>query len=343
MRLAIIGCGAVTEQGHLPAAARLQNVQITLLVDKNRARAEALARQYNVTNVAEDYTQVWDKADAALVALPHHLHAPVSIDLLTHGVHVLVEKPMALSVSECDAMIRAAGRGQAVLAVGLMRRFRWLAKLTKWILDADLLGPLQSFDIQEGSVYNWPVTSDFFFRKETAGGGVLIDTGAHTLDMLLWWLGDVASFDYFDDNYDGVEADCKLHLKMARGVSGVMELSRIRDLRNTAIFRGERASLEIHSYRDQVRLRLVEGASEVVSNVMLDLQDGQHQQSLMDLLSAQLADWVHAIQGGGSPRVSGVEARRSIALIEACYAQRKPLIVPFDAKNASVTVREAGS
>ena len=64
-RIAIIGCGAVTERGHLPAAARLPDNPIAVLVDTNRARAEALARQYLVPNVIEDYTQIPGKADAA--------------------------------------------------------------------------------------------------------------------------------------------------------------------------------------------------------------------------------------------------------------------------------------
>lgn len=344
VRVAIIGCGAVTKQGHLPAASRVEDMQVILLVDKNRSRAEELARQYNVPHVAEDYRQVWDKADAAIVALPHNLHAPVSIDLLTHGIHVLVEKPMALSAAECDAMIQAAEQGQAILAVGLIRRFRWAPQFTKAILDTDLLGPVESFDIREGFVYNWPVASDFFFRKEAAGGGVLIDTGAHTLDALLWWLGDVASFEYFDDSYGGVEADCELHLVMKSGAKGIVKLSRTHNLRGTAIIRGAKATLEVPLHSNQVKLRPKGMGFEVSGDVLLDSQQTQREQSYIDLLSAQLTDWVSAIRHGNWPRVSGVEGRRSVALIEACYAQRKPLVLPWiapDLVEADATVGEA--
>jgi len=329
MKLAIIGCGAITEHGHLPAAIKVQDVQVTLLVDKNRPRAENLACQYNVPHIAEDYTQVWKEAEAAIVALPHYLHAPVSVDLLNHGVHVLVEKPMALSVAECDAMIRAAERGRAVLAVGLMRRFLYSAQLTKTILDIGLLGAVESFDVREGFIYGWPVASDFFFRKEMAGGGVLIDTGAHTLDTLLWWLGDVASFEYFDDSYGGVEADCELYLVMKCGATGIVELSRTRNLRNTAIIRGENGMMEVHLHTNQIKFRPRDAAYEIIGSVSPNSREAQHEQSLVDLLSAQLADWVSAIRSGGLPRVSGVEGRRSVALIEACYAQRGPLVLPW--------------
>src|SRR6266511_3835968 len=102
LRIGIIGCGAVTEFFHLRAAARVEEVRVTLLVDNNRSRAETLAHQHNVPYVAEDYSHVWDKADAAIVALPHCLHAPVSMDLLAHSVHVFVEKPMALTAEEAQ-------------------------------------------------------------------------------------------------------------------------------------------------------------------------------------------------------------------------------------------------
>jgi len=55
----------------------------------------------------------------------------------------------------------------------------------------------------EGNVYSWPVASDFFFRKETAGGGVLMDTGVHTFDMLLWFFGEISDLDYRDDAFGG--------------------------------------------------------------------------------------------------------------------------------------------
>ncbi len=226
-----------------------------MLVDKNIDRVQDLARAFGAIRASDDYHSYIGELDAAIVALPHHLHAPVCIDLLRRGIHVPVEKPMALTMTECDAMMAAAREGKAVPAVGLIRRFMNGRQWVKAALDAELLGPIQSFDFQEGVVYDWPVASDFFFRKDTAGGGVLIDTGAHTLDSLLWWLGDVASFEYYDDNYGGVEADCRLFVTMASGAHGIVELSRTRFLRNSAILRGERGEIEVDIYANRVTAR----------------------------------------------------------------------------------------
>jgi predicted dehydrogenase len=197
LSITIIGCGAVSERCHLPAVQAHPDCQIEWLVDANMDRARHLARKVEgLKGTTTDYHDVIGRIDAAILALPHSLHAPVSIELLKHGIHVLVEKPMAMSAAECDAMIEAAEEGNAVLAVGLMRRFLYSARFARWVIESGILGPVESFDFREGNIYSWPVASDFFFRKETAGGGVLFDTGAHTLDLLLWWLGDVESFQY---------------------------------------------------------------------------------------------------------------------------------------------------
>ena len=186
IRVGIVGCGAVTEHFHLPAAAKLEGLEIVALVDKDFARAEGLARKYRIERVAQDYGRIMDEIDAAIIALPHRLHAPVAIELLARHKHVLIEKPMAVSREECEALIRTSQQVEAVLAVGLMRRFLQSARWTKKILEAGLLGRINSFDVREGSISSWPMASDFSLRREAAGGGVLINNGSHTLDLILW-------------------------------------------------------------------------------------------------------------------------------------------------------------
>jgi len=327
--IAIIGCGAVTERGHLPAALRLDRGQVTALVDKNRSRAQELAGRFGVPHVATDYTQVFDQVDAAIVALPHYLHAPVSIDFLKRGIHVLVEKPLALNVAECDAMIEAAQQGGATLAVGIMRRFLPSYQFVKALVGTDFLGRIDSFDIQEGFVYKWPVASDFFFRKETAGGGVLIDAGAYTMDAVQYWFGDYKSLEYLDDNMGGVEANCEIHLQMEDGIRGYIELSRTRDLRNSAIIRGERGAIEVSLHTSRVSIYPNGLDTTVVGSVLEAQTIASKGESLVDLLKAELEDWIEAIMGKTQPRVPGEEGRKSVALIEACYKNRKPLELPW--------------
>jgi len=160
-----------------PIASTSEEVEISILVDKNIWRVKELANKFDIKNVSDDYRQVIGKVDAAILAVPYHLHAPIAIDLLNNGIHVLVEKPMALSLAECNSMISVAEQSGAILTVGLIRRFLHLTQFAKQIIENNILGNIKTFDFQEGGIYNWPAESDFFFHKETDGGGVLIDTG----------------------------------------------------------------------------------------------------------------------------------------------------------------------
>ena len=122
LRFSIIGCGAIAT-AHLQAIALSESAEVTMLVDKFLPRARRLADDFNVPTVVDNYQKTFGKVDAAIVALPHHLHAQVAKDFLQNGIHVLVEKPMALNISECDAMIKAAEVSGTKLTVGLARRF----------------------------------------------------------------------------------------------------------------------------------------------------------------------------------------------------------------------------
>lgn len=329
LRIAIIGCGAVSQRCHIPAVQSHPDLRLEWLVDPDTQRLRQLTNEADKVKTATDYHEVLGKADAAIVAAPHSLHASISVDLLRHGIHVLVEKPMASSVAECDAMIEAADEGKAVLAVGLMRRFVHSAHFARWAVQSSLLGVVESFDFREGNVYSWPVQSDFFFRKETARGGVLFDTGAHTLDLLLWWLGEVEEAEYYDDSYGGVEADCEVRLSMASGARGLVELSRTRNLRNTAIIRGENAELEVGLRTNEAVLRSRDGSVGLAGLGLKSPEQNPVNQGFLDLFPLQIHDWIEAIQTGRTPSVPGTEGRRSVALIEACYGRRKPLELPW--------------
>jgi predicted dehydrogenase len=363
VRLAILGCGAITERGHLPAAAAVADAAIVALVDKDLPRAKALAGKQPNAVAFDDYRQVIGRADAAIVALPPALHAPVTIDLLTQGVHVLVEKPMARDTAECDAMIAAAKASGATLAVGLVRRFRWAFRYAKTAIDQGMLGAVQSVDVHEGGVFDWPVASPFFLKREAAGGGVLADAGVHVIDALLWWFGDVAGIDYRDDAFGGVEGDCEADLTLqpragtssspaaAAPMEAHIALSRTRRMRNTTIIRGERGTLEIAAYANDITLSLHDRAGAagsgvadreyLLKGVLQAAASGAEPHAKENCMADQLADFVAAVRDRRAPLVPGEEGRRSVAVIEACYAKRKPLRHPWVFAGISLPLERA--
>lgn len=330
LSLAVVGCGAVSVLQHLPALRRRRDVDLAVIVDPNLDRAHRIARSQRVPRVLASHEALIDSGvDAAIVATPNHLHAPITVDLLQAGMHVLVEKPMATTADECDAMIAAAERSGCVLGVGLVQRFSYAARLAKALIADGQLGGIHSYHMENGVEFAWPVASDYMFRREAAGGGVLIDLGVHVLDQALWWFGDVETHDYLDDAWGGLEADASLRLTHTSGIEGSLELSRTRMLRQRAVVRGEQAQVEVGVYENAFVLRwtplgAVRGAAEVSGAPPAPRHD------VVDLTAVAHDDFLGAIRRGGQTAVPGDEGRRSIALIEACYRNRRQLVLPWD-------------
>src|SRR5688572_23180810 len=154
--LAVIGCGAVAAGHYLPCLAASSRLSAQLLVDRDAERARSLAARWGVPAAACEIAEVARHARAAVIALPNHLHAPVAIELLSQGIHVLVEKPMATRSADCDAMAAAAAASGAVLDVGLQFRFFDSTRWVRDLLRTDLLGDLRSFEMRLGVVSRWP-------------------------------------------------------------------------------------------------------------------------------------------------------------------------------------------
>jgi predicted dehydrogenase len=330
LRVAVVGCGAIAQLQHLPALHRVPGARAVALVDRDLARAQALARRWEVPHAVASVAELGDDVDAAIVALPNHLHAPVAIELLGRGLHVLVEKPMAPTTAECDAMIAAALQARRTLAVGLEFRFFDSTDLVRELLVEQLVGSLGGFDLRQGVVPRWPFASDFVLRKESAGGGVLADFGVHVLDLLLHWLGDWRSVECADDARGGLESDAELQLVMESGLGGAVEVSRTRNLRNTCRFFGTRGVLEVGVWEPdpEIAVRLPGKAWSLAGHAR---RAGVRPPSFDDAFDRQLEDFVAAIRDGREPRVPGRVGRRTIALVEACYARRTRLELPWDA------------
>jgi predicted dehydrogenase len=325
LRLGIVGCGAVTETLHLPALKRSPGWAQALLVDADRTRAERLAASFGGT-AAGHHSDLIGRVDAALVAVSNAHHANVSIDLLEQGIHVLVEKPMALTTADCDRMSAAAARSGATLAVGLGRRFFTAYRFVKQCIDRGVLGEIRGFEFREGGVFNWPVATDAPFRRE-AGGGVLRDVGPHTLDLLLWWLGDVAEVACLDDAAGGVDANCELHLTMQRGCRGVVEFSRTRNFPRYYRIEGSSATFEVSADWNNPSVSLLPGGplrlDAPVQSAVLP------QYAYADVIVEQWDEFGAAIREKREPYIPGREGRRAIELIERCQRVRQPLPMPW--------------
>jgi predicted dehydrogenase len=337
LRLGIVGCGAVAEQYHLPAVAESDEVELVALVDPELERAERLARRYGATIVSREPAELVGAVDAAIVAAPNHAHAPVASELLRAGVHVLVEKPLARTVTECDAIASAAAAGGATAAVGHDFRHFPIATLARTMIADGLLGEVLAVDLRQSTGGRWPYASAYVFSRRESGGGVLIDFGVHMLDLLAWWLGDLRVVAYRDDAAGGVETECEVGLETIAGAPVTIELTRLRPLRDTFVIRCGHGTLEVGIFEPAV-IRLTTASGGMLEG---DVPDAEFAAApLRTVFGRQLGDFVAAIRTGREPLVTLAQGRRPVEIVERCYELRGPLRRPWDWPEAYARVEE---
>jgi len=192
LRAAVIGGGRIAELGHLPGYAAA-GVEVVALYDRTPARLDAMAGQFGISRRTTDWRVLLDDGgfDVVSICTPPALHKEMAVEALQHGVHVLVEKPMAVTPDECQAMIDAADASGTILMIAHNQRFRGQHQVAKTMLESGRLGRIRSVhaEFAHGGPEQWSPQQTWYFDKALAGHGVLLDLGYHKLDLLCWLLG----------------------------------------------------------------------------------------------------------------------------------------------------------
>jgi len=197
LKAAVIGTGM--GRFHARSYAANKKVDLVALCDLNKPEAEWLAGELGVPHVFDNYAQMLHsvKLDIVSVVVPNHLHAPMTLDALERGIHVLCEKPLATTVADGEAMVALAEKQNLRLMVNLCSRFDPVnATVAKMVRDGDLG---EVYYVRGGMMrrrgtprLDFDSSGDlgrgaWFVQAEKAGGGALMDIGVHILD-LCWWL-----------------------------------------------------------------------------------------------------------------------------------------------------------
>jgi UDP-N-acetylglucosamine 3-dehydrogenase len=191
----VVGSGAIAQKRHICELAENPFVDGIVLSAIDEIRAKELAGKYPIKKIYIGEHSYKDLAankevDAVIICTPHVLHAEQSIFSLTHGKHVLVEKPMATKLEDGQQMMDDAANNQVILMVGHHRRFQNCYRLGKEILNSGLLGnprTVRALLKQPGPI-EWSPGSTWFFNEPDKGGGVLLDLGIHMADIVFWLL-----------------------------------------------------------------------------------------------------------------------------------------------------------
>lgn len=322
LQLCIVGCGAISEQLYLPVLSKMPEFKLLTLIDVNLERARMLAERYNIPHYSAKLNDIPAIAEAALVALPNYLHCSVSCELMARGIHVFCEKPMATASSDAEAMVHCAKKHRVHLNIGNIRRFYWMSGRVKEIVDSKMLGDLLSFHIEEGYAHNWPTVSGFYFDKKKAGGGVLIDVGAHVIDLLLWWLQDYpTAIKYEDDDFGGVESECHIQLGFGDLTEGSIRLSRIRQLSNNYTLRFRNGTVTFQPYDNSGLCN----ALTINRNGKAKLLKAKKFRRVSYYFKAELAAFFYSIRTGLPSPIAADTIVPSIRLIGDCYRNARRL------------------
>ena len=190
LRLGAVGCGQVFERYHLPAIEGSPDWKLIAVFEPLKKRREWIEKSFQEVATHESMSAFLDKylLDAVLVSSPPETHSKLSIKALQAGLHVLVEKPMALNYSEALSMLEASLSAQKQLWVSFNRRFRRNYLRLKERLSAVPKESIKAINyILISDSENWkPVTQ--YLEDDSKGGGILDNTASHQIDLLTWLL-----------------------------------------------------------------------------------------------------------------------------------------------------------
>jgi len=195
VKFGLIGCGDIARKRIAPALRDLPNCELLAVSRANFALAESFAKEFGARRWYRDWQELLtdEEIDAVCIATPVHLHMEQAIAAARAGKHVLCEKPMALSVAECNQMIAACAESKVRLGIAYYRHFYPAVERVRTILNS---GEIGTAIVAQMNAFEWfdPEPSHprrWLLQKELSGGGPMFDFGCHRIEVLLALFGDV--------------------------------------------------------------------------------------------------------------------------------------------------------
>ncbi len=191
-RIAIIGCGQIAKY-HLDAMRHIEDLKPVATVDIVEERAKRYAEMYGAEKHYTSYVEAIEEADidAVIICLPHNLHFEVAIKAAEKNKHIMVEKPLAISLEEAERMVKAAEGRNLILMVEQTLRFRRCNRKVKELIEKGVIGEPRNI-IRRRFRYSKKAPISWADKPEVTGGFLLFGIGSHEVDVTLWHLNQRA-------------------------------------------------------------------------------------------------------------------------------------------------------
>ncbi len=343
VRFGLIGYGKVAHL-HAKALEDAKGASLVAVCGRNRERRDGFASKWAIASRDSVGDMVdRDGVDAVIITTPHPRHHDDTLEAFDAGAHVLVEKPMALTESECTSMIEAGRTAGKILSVVSQRRWYPSCKRIWEAIDSGKIGKAALCQItilgwRDEAYYN---SDPWRGSWESEGGGVLINQAPHQLDLMCWFMGPVEEVKAYWDNlnhpYIEVEDTAVAAVRFKNGGLGSILVS---NSQKPGIY----AKVHVHGtsgasagVQTDGGAMFVAGQSSILEPPFNDIWNIPGEQQLLDLwkdedeaffgtidpttwfFSRQIEDLVNAIETGGSPLVTGTDGRETVRLIEGIY------------------------
>ncbi len=332
VRVGLIGSGWITEQ-HVAAFEAAPETTVVALADYPRdrggrpGRGEALAQKLGIERYYPDYRAMLEASDVEMVtvSLPNSLHAEVTLAALDAKKHVVVEKPLCLSLADADEII---GRAKAVKRnVAYAEELCFCPKFVrgKQIVDSGALGSmlfLEQTEIHEGPY------SDWFFDPDLAGGGALMDMGCHAIEYARWMYDKVpvarvsAQLSTMVHRAKGpVDDHCLVHLEFEDGKKALLQAGWIQKggMSSTARIQGEQGVLHIDLLQENgIQMFSDKGAPK--DDLDAGWQRPDYEWLWNNGYPQEMSAFAQAIRRGEAPTESAEDGRAVLEVMWAAYA-----------------------
>lgn len=356
LRTGIVGCGKVAHL-HAQALKNLADSDFAAVFSRTLSKAQDFGKQYgvsaydNISKMVED-----EKLDLLIICTPHPNHVEPTLEAMNSGANVLVEKPLASSLQDCDAMIQAANKNRKKLGVISQRRWygpvqRVKNAIVEGKIGNPVLGTINMLGWRDENYY----TSDPWRGSwEHEGGGVLVNQAPHQLDVLLWFMGEIdevyGTWANLNHPYIEVEDTALAIVKFKNGGLGNIIVS---NSQKPGIY----GKIQIHGsngasvgVQPEGGSMFIAGMSSIAEPPVNDLWTVPGEEELLGswikedseffntidptvyYIERQIEDFLAAIKEDTNPLVTGEEGRKTVELFTAIYrSQRdqKPIKFPL--------------
>ena len=317
VRWGIVGFGDIAAKAVAPAIQAHKSSSLEAICRRDKASLDRYARDFNVPSTYTDYTEMLDAGglDAVYVATPVNLHAPQAHAALDRGLHVLVEKPMALDATEAANLVATADHKNLTLGIAFYHRFYPINLRVREIVESGDIGDLIALHGNASGPFTMTPDDPKMWRvdRTQSGGGPLMDLGSHRLDIFYSLAGPATRVGAFSDQRvipGNVEDTASLIIQYASGVQATLS-----SLWSIDPARGD---YEVWCTKGHINVPFARGTEFVLNrpgrseHITLPADD-LHDLPLID-------DFVGAVAGSGPDVLDGAGGLQVQRVIDAAYA-----------------------